>query len=67
VVFESRSYSSGKESRRELLLSQDLVRYKKDTGVIYLVDHQVNQEPPMCKAFTVAPVSPDRSNSHQFQ
>jgi len=42
-------------------------QYQCEPNVILLHDHQPNQEPPQCDAFTVAPVSPDKKNSHEYK
>lgn len=70
VLFESRQYRyyfNGDESVRESIDCHALKNYRDNPKVILLVDHQPHAEPPICRAFTVAPVSPDKMNSHEFR
>ena len=70
VLFESREYryffSDGTVLKSDVLFG-GLSEHRHDRSVLLLIDHQINCSPPICSAFTVAPMSPDPLYYKEFE
>ena len=73
VLFETRQtryyFTNSMAESENVLIVQNLIRFRNDKSVLLLHDHQPHTEPPLIDegAFTVAPVSPDPMNCKEYR